>query len=105
MKCPVCQNVYSYGRMISHLCGGKPSFFGSIFNKRTHEYQWNCTTHLKVINPDLSIRNDIEESSRFELLNEDKSSKILYPWNCQSNQDDAGFVINLTISNKLLVYE
>ena len=107
MKCPVCQNVYSYGRMISHLCGGKPSFFGSIFNKRTHEYQWNCTPHPKAFNTNLSKLTSIEKSSRSELICVDKYSKILYPWNCQLNQDneDDNLVLNLTISDKQLVYE
>lgn len=114
MKCPVCQNVYSYGRMISHLCDGKPSFFGSIFDKRTPEHQWNCTPYPKTTintcipsNINKPTLNNLEKTSKLEFLCNVKPSKILYSWNCQSsqNKEDDDLVLNLTISDKQLVYE
>jgi len=111
MKCPVCRNVYSYGRMITHLCKGNTFFFGSIFSETPSEYQWNCCPHPKKTHKSTSIHSTIpnpskvNETCRFELLSDQNSSKILYPWNCYSNQDDLNLVLNLTISDKQLIYE
>jgi len=106
MKCPVCQMVYSYGRMISHQCGGQTFLFGTIFNERTPECQWNCNPHPKPTSRDFLRRsNELKNSSRFELLNKNENPKILYPWNCQSNQEDVNVILNLSISDKQLVYE
>jgi hypothetical protein len=112
LRCPVCDEVYSYGRMISHLCGGKTFFFGATFNERPHKYQWNCCTHPKTTLSD-SIPNthsfptttDKTKSSKLEFLSNEISSKILYPWNCCTNQNDVNLVLNLTISDRQLIYE
>ena len=98
--------------MISHLCGGKTFFFGAIFNERPQKYQWNCCPHPKTILSDsipsthsFPTFRDNKAPNRLEFLSDEISSKILYPWNCCSNQNDETLVLNLTISDRQLIYE
>jgi phosphatidylinositol kinase/protein kinase (PI-3 family) len=81
---------------------------------RTPEHQWNCNSYPKttistcipssINKPNL---DNIEKTSKLEYVYKTIPSKILYPWNCQSSQDkeDDNLVLNLTISDKQLVYE
>jgi hypothetical protein len=98
--------------MISHLCGGNTFFFGASFNERPHMYQWNCCPHPKTTLSDSVSGNhsfptprEIKEPSRLEFLSDEISSKVLYPWNCSSNQNDATLILNLAISDRQLIYE
>jgi len=107
IKCPVCSEVYSYGRTICHTCGDKTFFFGNIFNERKHNYQWNCHTHSMANHSGKTYASTIElrEPKKFETLRQELTHKNIYDWNCATNQSIPIFYFDLSESNKELLYE
>ena len=107
MRCPVCSEVYSYGRGINHTCGDYKFFFGSIFDEKKHRYQWNCTRDTKMTNLNKLTQNRIQisDQDKHKALNYESSHNQLYHWNCADNQTVMSIFLNFTESDRELIYE
>ncbi len=83
IKCPDCEEEYSYGRNVCHSCKGNSIYFGKIFENEPKSYKWNCNTtmpYMKLMESEIKIMEPlIEKTTDKEIL-----SKYNHDWNCET---------------------
>lgn len=106
IKCPECEEEFSYGRKICHLCADNSIFFGSIFQEVKKDYKWNSNTTIacyKLTTADLECIethiHDISEKSEIE-----KEELNYYGWNCET-EIRINNEIDKQVKNHILIFE
>jgi hypothetical protein len=107
MRCPVCAEIYSYGRQISHICGEKIFLFGSIFSEKKENYQWNCYTGSvhKSTNKRTKRSHTSGDTKNFDEIDQELTHKKSYDWNCDTVQNIPNIIFDLKESPRILLYE
>ncbi|MFX1411441.1 MAG: hypothetical protein ACFFA6_13905 [Promethearchaeota archaeon] len=88
IRCPECEEKFSYGRKICHICKDNSIFFGKIFQEDKRDYKWNCNiamTCYSLLTTELeSIESRIGDISKINQA-EMKEQKE-YDWNCKPTE-------------------
>jgi len=104
IKCRGCEEEYSYGRKICHICKSNTKCFGKIFESEQKSYKWNCNTTMacmKLLESKINTLNQfIEKTTDIKIL-----SKNNYDWNCETANKLVKNQINERKINPFSIYE
>lgn len=107
MRCLECEEKFSYGRKICHICQDNSIFFGTIFQEDKRDYKWNCNTAItcyRLLTTELeSIESCISDISKINQA-EIKERKQ-YDWNCRSTEKVIDKIDKKEEEEFLLIYK
>jgi hypothetical protein len=88
------------------LCDQDSFFFGSVFNLKKNEYQWNCHTKRNngCSNNEINSLN-FEECTPFDLVCDNTPQKNRYEWNCMILQNSIDVKYETRELEILSIYE